>query len=210
MTKKPSSKESTKNPDAQDSYASIVHRLILLSLGRIPTGLVVVFLGSLGLSVMVGVILQLSQPTPKAKEFMPYRLDISTPTPPLDIGRLKGTWVYQSTDFAMTLTMIGNKFEWIAIFKEVPEVQYYARGNFRVDGDVMVLGVRTDMGKPYDPNKPWVKFIPIAMKDVNVRVLFQGANLVWDIPLSEQRRIISQTAQIFLDNPSGRFEWVRQ
>lgn len=180
------------------------------SVGRLPTSLVIILLISLAMAVLSGVVLELSKKPKTSNEFMPFRLESSVGTTSIDLKILQGNWVYQTKDYAMTFTVIGDRFEWIIAFSDIAEAQYYARGNYRIEGDVMSLGVRADLGKPYDPLKPWLKYLPIAMKDINTRISVAPKSFVWNIPASEQRFILSQTSQIFNENALGKFEWVKQ
>ena len=51
---------------------------------------------------------------------------------------------------------------------------------------------------------------PIAMKDLNAQVSFEGDRMVWVIPPAEQGRILARTAAIFMGHEDGRFVWVRR
>jgi hypothetical protein len=201
---------SNKNNDLKNNYFADVKSMLALSLGRLPTALVVILLLSSAMAALAGVLLEFGTPSKSSKEFMPFRIEASQNAESLalvDSKKLQGNWIYQTPTYAMTLTLIGDRFEWIIAFADIAEAQYYARGNFRMKDDVMVLGVRTDLGIPQDPSKPWVKFFPIAMKDINLHVSFEGKNLIWTVPISEQNRLISRTSIIFEDNNDGVFKW---
>lgn len=185
--------------------------MLATSVGRMPTALVVIFMLSICAALISGAIIHVaSQSRPATSGFMPLRLEISSSAPTPDVKRLRGNWVIRSSNYAMSLTLVDDRFEWIVRFADIANIQFYARGNFRIEGDVMVLGVRPDLGQPYDVQKPWIKYMPIAMKDVNLRISVDKDHVVWTIPASEQTRILAQTAAIFNDHEDGRFTWVRR
>lgn len=183
--------------------------MVLASFGRLPTPLVIIFLLSMSLAAITGAVMQFSAGSKSQTEFMPQRLESSDNTQLVDLRMLRGNWIYQTPKYAMTLTLVDDRFEWIIAFGDIAEAQFFARGNFRIVGDVLILGVRPDLGSPRNPSMPWLKFMPIAMKDLNVFVKMQGKNLEWTVPVSEQKKILSYGGQIFFDNPDGLFEWVK-
>ena len=185
--------------------------MLAASIGRMPTALVIILMLSLCASLISGTIIHIaSQSHPAASEFMPVRLESSPSAPSPNIKLLQGHWVVQTSNYAMSLTLVDDRFEWILRLADIADVQFYARGNFRIKGDVMILGVRPDLGKPYDIQKPWIKYMPIAMKDLNIRISVDKDHMMWTVPASEQARILAQTATIFNDNNDGRFTWVRR
>ncbi len=185
--------------------------MLATSVGRLPTALVMIILVSATMAAIAGIILELGKPSTKSNEFMPLRLEATQNSVAIDTKALQGNWVYQTPAYAMTFSFIGDRFEWIIAFADISEAQYYARGNYRLVGDVLVLGVRNDLGLPYDPEMPWMKYMPIAMKDVNVFISMEGKKtLIWTMPSSEQKRIISQPSFIFADRADGIFNWTKQ
>ena len=198
------------DPVNGSDYLSNVRSMLMASVGRLPTALVLIILISAAMAAMAGVILEFSKPTANSREFMPLRLEATENSISPDLKTIQKNWVFQTPTYAMTFTIIGDRFEWITAFADIPDAQYYGRGNYRLVGDVMVLGIRNDFGIPYDPEVPWMKYMPMAMKDINFYVSFEDKNLVWTVPSSEQREIISQSSIIFLDNPDGVFKWAVQ
>jgi len=164
----------------------------------------------MAMAAMTGLVLQLNRAPDHVFEFMPLRLIPTPDSIPIDNPKIQGNWVYQTADYAMVLTFIGDRFEWIIQFGDIQEAQFFARGNFRIDGDVMILGIRPDLGTPVDPSKPWIKFMPMSMRDINTKVTFEGKKMIWDVPASEQKRIIAQSGQIFVGHEDGYFEWTKQ
>lgn len=208
--KKQREKQTSVPKEAREDFFANAKSMILSSVGRLPTALVVILLVSMAMAAMTGLVLQFNRAPDHVFEFMPLRL---TPTPdsiPIDNPKIQGNWVYQTADYAMVLTFIGDRFEWIIQFGDIQEAQFFARGNFRIDGDVMILGIRPDLGTPVDPSKPWIKFMPMSMRDINTKVTFEGKKMIWDVPASEQKRIIAQSGQIFVGHEDGYFEWIKQ
>ena len=203
-TKAPLKDEQTENSAA---FLARAKQMLGASVGRLPTALVTIILVSLAMGAVTGLMMQLNKSGSRVHEFMPQRLKASDDAAEIDDRKLQGNWVYQTADYAMTLTFIGDRFEWIMLFKDVPEAQFFARGNYRVVGDVMILGIRPDLGLPRDPAKPWMKYMPISMRDLNTKLSVQNNKIIWDIPSSEQNKIISQSGRIFMGHEDGHFEW---
>ena len=191
--------------EVREDFVANAKSMILSSVGRLPTALVVILLVSMAMAAMTGLVLQFSHISEQGTTFMPLRL---TPAPnpiPIDSRKIQGNWVYQSANYAMVITFIGDRFEWIIRLGDVQEAQFFARGNFRIEGDVSPA-----LGKPVDPSKPWLKFMPISMKDINTRIKFEGQKIIWDVPASEQKKIIAQSGRIFIDHEDGHIEWTKQ
>lgn len=208
--KKQKEKQTSVPKEVREDFFANAKSMILSSVGRLPTALVVILLVSMAMAATTGLVLQFNRTSGHVIEFMPLRL---TPTPDsvaIDNRKIQGNWVYQTADYAMVLTFIGDRFEWIIRLADVQEAQFFARGNFRIEGDVMVLGVRTDLGIPVDPSKPWIKFMPMSMRDINTKVTFDGKKIIWDVPASEQKRIIAQSGRIFIGHEDGHIEWTKQ
>lgn len=207
--KEPPSRDSR---EVQDHFFLNLKSMLLDSLGRIPTALVVILLLSTTTAVLTAFALHLNKVSGESVEFMPLRLVPSENAAPVDSRKIQGNWVYQNTDYAMTFTIIGDRFEWILALGGVQEAQFFARGNYRIVGDVMVLGVRSDLGTPIDPSRPWMKYLPMPMKDLNTVVQFDLNQMVWDLPLSEQKRILGEVQQIFIGQgqDTAHFVWTKQ
>lgn len=196
--------------EARDNIFANAKAMLLISVGKLPTALVVILLVSGAMAAMTGLVLQLNRTSDRVVEFMPLRLEPSESTEVVDHRKIQGNWIYQAPDYAMTFTIIGDRFEWIIRLGDIQEAQFFARGNFRIVGDVMVVGVRGDLGTPRDPLKPWMKYLPISMKDFNTRFKFVEGKIVWDVPVSEQRKIIAQASRIFVGREDGHFEWIKK
>lgn len=185
--------------------------MLAASVGKMPAFLVVILALATTAALSSGLLLQIAASKKAAQSvFMPQRLESSENAPAVDIKQLKGRWVVQSPNYAMTLTFVGDRFEWIVKFANIRDMQFYARGNYRIEGDVMILGQRPDLGKPYDPEQPWLKYMPIAMKDLNTKFTLESKKMMWIVPQSEQEKILSHTAGIFNTPKRGDLMWVKK
>lgn len=187
-------------------------QMLASSVGRMPTALVVLLVLSLAVASASGLVLKIAKDyqAHSRSDFMPLRLDVDEKSSPIPLKELQGQWVSQTGNYAMLLTVIGDRFEWIIKLGDINEAQFYARGNYRVEGNVMVLFQRPDLGIPYDRDRLWIKSIPFAMKNVNTYISLEKGMMEWTIPADEQRNISSHEAEIFRNNPQGNFEWVKR
>ncbi len=208
QTEKPKGSPSKESP--KENYLLRAKSMLLSSVGKLPTSLVVILLASLMMAALTGMVMQLTKPKAGAAEFLPLRLEVVEPALPIDVKQLQGNWIYQSANYAMSITFIGDRYEWIVVFGDVPEAQFYSRGNYRIVGDVMILGIRPDLGTPRDPQKPWMKYLPIAMKNLNTKITLENKQLNWVMPLSEQKKVLAQSGLIFVGHADGIFNWVRR
>lgn len=170
--------------------------MLKASLGRLPTSLVMIFVVAVIVAILSGFILKFAEPVSTTREFLPVRLDAHKELSPTQIKRLQGNWIIRTPEYISTFTIDGEKFEWIVSFGDIQGIQYYARGNYKLVGDVMILGMRTDLGIPYDTRYPWMKFMPMAMRNLNFYVTTDGRQLQWIIPDGERKNIISHAARI--------------
>lgn len=209
---KETAKVTPKNAQTENSatFFARAKYMLVTSVGKLPTALVVIMLIALAMAAVTGLTLQLNKSAARSTEFMPQRLSPSDGAVELEARQLKGSWIYQTADYAMAVTFIDDRFEWMILFKDIPEAQFFARGNYRIVGDVMILGVRPDLGSPYDSARTWMKYMPIAMKDLNTKISIQNKKLIWDVPSSEQRKMLSQSSRIFVGHTDGHIEWTKQ
>lgn len=184
--------------------------MILSSLGRLPTGLVVLLTVAITVAVVSGFVMEIVKPDKISREFMPLRLERASMVAQVNPNQLQGNWIVSTPDYAMSLTFIKDRFEWQVKFSDIDEAQFYARGNFRVAGDVLVLGIRTDLGMPYDQKMPWLKYLPISFKDLNAHIILEGKTMVLDVPKSEQDLIKGQVKRIFLSERGGNLQWTKR
>lgn len=191
--------------------ADIIKAVLSHSIGRLPMSLVVLLLLALMASLLSGFFMHFFAQKKPTNDFLPLRLEISEDVEAVDAKVLQGNWIVQTDAYAMSLFIEGDKFEWIVRTKDTGDTQFFARGNFRIEGDVMILAQRPDMGQPADPTRPWVVNMPMAMKNLNLRYALPAKKqLTWEIPSSEQEKIFSHTGAIFIGNDQGKFSWVKR
>jgi hypothetical protein len=196
--------------EKQEGMLSDIRDILFGSFNKIPRPLITIFLISTIMALLAGAMLEISKVPQAEKEFLPVRLEQSVEIPAVDVQNLRGNWIYQTPEYAMSLTFIDDRFEWIIALGDITEAQFFGRGNYKLEGNVLVLAMRPDLGMPYDNEQPWLQYIPIAMVNLNAHVTMQGKNLLLTIPPSEQEQIISHTRAIFINNPQGQFEWVKR
>lgn len=200
----------TQITEKQSGMLSDIQSIFLGSFEKIPRPLVTIFLISLIMAMSAGAMLEMLKKPTGPQEFLPVRLEQNAELPIFDVRNLRGNWIYQTPDYAMTLTFIDDRFEWIIALGDITEAQFFGRGNYKLDGNVLVLAMRPDLGMPYDDEKPWLQYIPIAMVNLNAHIEMQEKNLVMTIPPEEQEQIISHTRTIFINNPQGQFKWIKR
>lgn len=202
-----------KNTDKTGNRFSEMKGLLLQSVGRIPAGLVILLAMAVSLAAISGLMMAVLKPDRITREFLPLRIESVSVAPQIDKQALQGSWVISTTEYAMSISFINDRFEWLLKFSDIPDAQYFARGNYRIAGDVIILGVRTDFGVPYNEAQPWVKYLPLSLRDLNTYVILAEKRMVWDVPTSEQALINGQGARIFMREggaTSGNLQWIRR
>lgn len=104
---------------------------------------------------------------PKPYEFLEQRLQPQENSTAINPYVLEGTWVYQTNDFAMSISMKNQAFEWLVRMSDEPTAVIYARGSYRIVGDVLILGLRGDIG-PFDKIVQKNTYIEMAMENINL------------------------------------------
>lgn len=56
---------------------------------------------------------------------------------------------------------------------------------------------REDLGYPSDPDKPYIRFMPVTLKNLNIRVTEPTRQMGWDIPSSEYGRLVAFGLALF-------------
>lgn len=187
----------------------MMRQMILSSVGRLPAALVVILVLSVTAASLAAILMTVYAGEPHKEEFMPQRLESIVGANPISEAYLQGIWSMQNKDFAMNITLVGKKFEWIIKMKNSGNVLYFLRGNYKLNGDVMVLGGRKDMGAPSDPIPTGRQYMPIDIKDINVRVDVDKNQMIWHVPVSEQNCYKSFVINIFDKKNQADFVWER-
>ena len=208
MTKKP--EPASRKSAATDTPTPLraVRDLLLKPMAGLPARLVVL----LGFSLVVAAITALAMLQLEKKRdpgFMPQRLEAQAEAAPLADAALQGIWTTDNDNAAMTLTLTQNKFEWIIQMKDDGSVRYFIRGNYRIVGDVLILGGRNDMGNPADGMIRKDKYLPFSFNDMNVFATTSKNKMSWTIPKSEQDAFRTRSTDIFDTRQSETMVWSR-
>ena len=187
----------------------MMRQMILSSVGRLPAALVVILVLSVTAASISAILMAVYVRETYKKEFMPQRLESIVGATPISEVQLQGVWAMQSKDFAMNITLVDKKFEWIIKMKNEGTVLYFLRGNYKLNGDVMVLGGRKDMGAPSDPVPIGRQYMPVDIVDMNMRVDVDKKQMIWHIPVSEQNVYKSFIVNIFDKKNQADFVWER-
>ncbi len=163
--------------------------------GHLPAPMLAILAAAAILAFAAGVFLKVvPAPAIQQADFPPLRLRADKAIT-IDDALLTGTWGYQGQDMSMAIKFSGPQggqlFEWIVARRDLSSAQFYARGSYRVFNDVIVLQQRDDMGAPYDAERPYLKYLPMAFRDVSLRMrVMDGARaLTWMLPADEAARI---------------------
>lgn len=183
-----------------------------LWLRNIPAPLVIILMTAIVLPILAGLYLEF---TPRGQQapFLALRIKPDS-TVQIDPKALPGTWIVQESDVSMALKMSDNLFEWQANRKGFNNSRFFARGSYRVEGDVLIMQQRDDMGAPYDERFPRLKWLPLAFEDINIR-LTQSKNsvglptMIWTVPPSEESLTPHEFFILWRDGEIKTMTWVK-
>ncbi len=172
-------------------------------------GLVAILLGAALFAIFAGVGMGYAK---KEKRDQPVSMMSLTPSPDVQMTEsfLQGVWVHSQEEYATSLSIIGDKFEWIVSLSAYSGTRFFSRGVVHTEGDVLVLETRDDMGYPFDKDKLWIDYLPISMKNLNIRYDVQKGKMAWAIPLSEASRVEGPVASIIKDSADKPIIWSKQ
>ncbi len=207
-----------KNPDDQPSKPVEQEQanpfltmggMLTSSLGKLPTGLVAIFLGAVLLSIFAGVGMKYAE---KAQKNQPVSIIRLTPSSDAQTSSalLQGVWVNSDEEYAMGLSIVGNKYEWIVSLSGHSGARFFSRGVLQVVGDVLVLETRDDMGYPFDKDKRWIDYLPVSMKNLNIRYDVAKRKMVWTVPQSEFDRVKGPVSKVVRGSVEKPIIWTRQ
>lgn len=208
QTDKPVTSARSGRPDNENPFF-LMRELLLKSLGRIPAGLTVLIISSLFVASVTGIFMQLTYVEPKPFEFLEQRLQPQEGAAPINPYVLEGTWVYQTADFAMSISMKNQAFEWLVRMSDEPTAVIYARGSYKIVGDVLILGLRGDMGRPFDKIVQSNTYIEMAMQNINLHATVGRTDMTWTIPVAEQIDVNTNIMHIFDKKTPAVFQWTR-
>ncbi len=180
----------------------------------IPQPLIWLIILALVLSLLVGGMLSYMKDRALENATGPLvRLESSEMYAKFDQEQLRsyfsGVWTYQTEDVAMSLSMVDDKFELIVAPARVPGVRYFMRGTFFINGDVLVLEKKNNLGYSYDPDKRWLRYIPISMNNVNIRYELVQRDMIWTFSDDESEHIRGG-ANEFFSGKYNKVEWKKR
>lgn len=184
-------------------------KMVLQSLGKLPTSLVMIMVAAAVTASLAGLAVHFVAANKKPYEFMPQRLEIDTAAPALDENMIQGVWFFQDGYHTMTLTLVDQKFEWVVSLADEGIARFYARGNYRVVGNVLIFGQRPDMGKPFDKKNPHADFLPMQLLSMNVFATVDRESLKWEVPVSEQGKFAKGSKPLFDGKDGAHLVWTR-
>lgn len=185
-------------------------RMVRESVGKLPTPLVLIFVLSLALSVLASALLLLARPKAHPYEYLPLRLTPRAESVIFSAKRLQGTWKARVSKYPMTLQFKDSMFEWVVQEDGEPNLRYFARGNFKLEQDILILAQRPDIGRPYDPKNRYLVYLPLSLKNINVYSTLQKDALSFSVPQEERKILSSQFLRFLPTNVNEPLLWVKQ
>lgn len=163
-------------------------RLIKASAGKIPAHLVIIFVVALVVATIFGFVLRFSD-APQPGDYLVKRVKAEASQPALTEAVLRGIWAYQLGDEIFTLKMGSGAFEIVMRYPGAPSIRYFIRGGYRIEGNVLILQQRKDLGSPLDMENLQVKYYPMEFAALNLYASVNGRILSWRVPQSENGRL---------------------
>ncbi len=193
------------DPEIKARLSSAMYRAV----ERIPAPMLVILTVAAVLAFAAGIFLKFAPAPPQNGNFPAARLMASNGAV-ADERRLTevltGTWGYQSKTLSMGIKLSGPQggqlFEWVLVRGDLGGARFYARGSYRIQGDVLILQQRDDMGAPRDPGKFSMKYLPMAFENVNLRVSApeNGTAMTWTLPAEEAARMAREFFLLWPDD----------
>lgn len=178
-------------------------------MGRLPAHLVIVFFAALTLTVLCGLFLKFQESqASKNNVYLSERLTPDKAKRALNENDLRGVWVMGAENTLATLRLQNGIFELTARYKTDEFTRYFIRGGYRIDGNVIIMQERQDLGTPLDPAHFEYKFYPLSVKNINFYAEINGSVMIWQTPGHEQSRLDTpedMTRLIFSDKTA----WVK-
>jgi len=179
------------------SRLSEIKALLRQSVGKLPARLVFILISGIVLALLVGAMMKLVHHERERFEWLPLRLAVNTAEPALDMNSFQGAWSASTDRANMSLQFQATTFEWIIVMRDEARAYYYARGNYRVEGNVLILSQRPDLGRPFDRGAPFRTYIPFTMKNFNSYAKMTGGGMEWLVPVTEQKVFNPRQQNIF-------------
>lgn len=200
-------------PIPRENPFRAISRMFHSSVGRLPGHLVVIFCISLVLAVMAGVVLKLAETgEDKPQNYLVQRLEVDQTKPVLAEEALRGVWVHEQVSEAggvMTTIRIGSGvFELMSWDKRNVTVRTFIRGGYRINGNVLILQQRKELGTPLDVNHPDYRFYPLEFEALNLYAQSDGRVMTWQTPAHEKKRLRLQLP-LYQDLFGPESDWIK-
>lgn len=206
---KPPKPKKELKPLPPDHPLVVMKLLLAQSVGRMPAKLVILLMAALVAAVVTGVSLKWSRPESDGNKYLPLRLAPDTAAPALTEQDLQGTWIANTDTMVMSLLVEKGGYEWVAKNKEDKYLRLYAVGNYRIEGNVLVLGQRSDLAPPEIAGDHFIQFLPLGFANINFGAQVNDRLMLWTLPATERRRLDIDFNRIFPADPARPITWVR-
>lgn len=213
LTSKSSAKDAVSDTSDPSNPFHLI-KVMVGSVGRIPAGLVLLFALALSVAALSGLAMKFAQ-----KEHVMGKTELRL-TPEDAAGNMSvdpqavaGIWVGATTNYVMSLSLAGDRFEWIVQNINTPYVHYFARGRWKLKGNVLVLKQQKDLGYPFDADNPEIRFMPIPMDNIELFVALggnTGKQMTWTIPSSEYDQIDGLVEDLFDNAEQTNMNWKKR
>lgn len=194
------------------SLPGLIAEIVFSPFGRIPPRMLLLICCALIAALSAGLALHFARTDFMGHGRASLRISPSEAPSPFSLEALQGAWVHRTDRYSMGLTITKDQYEWIVLFADSGRVRYFSRGKAALHNDVLVLTKDAGMGYPYDRERLYVEYMPISMKDLNVRlsVTPDGQKLVWSIPAEEAVRLKGPASVLFSRQEATELDWTRR
>ncbi len=163
-----------------------ISQMFHASVGKLPAHLVVLFVVSLAVTVLFGLLVEVNVASKISRDaYLPLTIKPDAAKPVLTEEGMKGVWVHEEDTRLTTLRMGNGIFEMIVRNSSQPYTRFFVRGGYRLEGNVLIMQVRGDLGAASDPDHLDIKYYPIALERLNLYAENNGTAMAWHIPSSQ-------------------------
>lgn len=198
-----SKKTDISNSDPSNPFY-LMKVMIAGSLGKLPAGLVIILVLALAAASATGLAMKYAK---VERQLHRGEIRLSTSTERIDPSLMRGIWASAHKNYIMSLSLVDDRFEWIVQDLGSPKVRYFARGDWKLVTNILVLRQRKDMGYPHNPEDRSIRYIPIPAEDIEMRVAVDNSRMVWFVPDTEYVRIKGLVNGLFNPEPQTEIPW---
>ncbi|HNQ91485.1 MAG TPA: hypothetical protein PKI93_00975 [Alphaproteobacteria bacterium] len=202
MTKAPKSPDDDKTDPSNPFH--LIKVMVGASVGKMPAGLVILLVLALAAASAAGLALKYAR---GEQDIRKGEVRLAPSAGAVETVLANGVWAAAHKHYVMSFSIVRDRFEWIVIDNDSPNIRYFARGEWKLDFDVLSLTQRKDMGYASDPDNRQLRFIPIPFDDFEMRLSGEGKKMVWSIPESEYSRIEGLLGELFDNAPQTDIVW---